>query len=148
MIRRVSLRAFALGVLLFVGAGPSVQSGEATIRIDGAWARRALMLDGSGTGAVYAALVNPGRAADALLAAEGDIAKSVEVHETFQDQGMAKMRPVKKIDVPPGRTVELKPGGYHIMLIGLTRDLKPGETVQLTLVFQHAGKIPVTAQVK
>jgi copper(I)-binding protein len=146
------LRVSALALLLSVSA--LAQAGDATIRIEGAWARRAVMLKGdaatagTGNGAVYVALVNTGRKADALLAAASDAAAAVEIHETYQEGGMSKMRPVSRIELRPGGSVELKPGGYHIMLLNLTRDLKPGEAIQLTLDFEGAGKIPVMAQIR
>jgi len=148
------VRALILWALLGIAVSASGQTADAKVRVDSAWARRAPMLamggakTGSGTGAIYAAIVNAGSDPDALLAAASDAAMAVEIHETYQDSGMMKMRPVTKIEIPAGKTVEMKPGGYHIMLLNLTRDLKAGETVELTLVFQKAGRIPVTAQVK
>ena len=61
---------------------------------------------------------------------------------------MMQMSPVPNIPVPANGKVELKPGGFHLMLIGLTRPLKIGDKVQLTLNFEKAGKIPVTAEVQ
>jgi periplasmic copper chaperone A len=139
---------------LIVAFAASAQAGDAQVRVDGAWARRAPMLErgdskaGTGTGAVYATLVNAGKDRDALVAATSDAAEAVEIHESYQESGMMKMRPVTKIDVPAGKTVEMKPGGYHIMLLNLTRDLKAGQVMELTLVFEKAGKVPVTAQIK
>jgi periplasmic copper chaperone A len=150
----IGLRVSIFWTLLTVAASASAQSGDAKIRIDGAWARRAPMLKsvdskaGTGTGAVYAALVNAGKESDALVAAVSDAAEAVEIHESYQESGMMKMRPLARIDIPAGKSVEMKPGGYHIMLLNLTRDLEAGQVVQLTLVFQRAGKIPVTAQIK
>lgn len=145
------LRRFSqtmVAALLIAASAAWGQSAESSLRVDGAWARRALMLKGTGTGAVYAALVNTGKTPDALLTASTDAAGVVEIHETYQESGLSKMRPVARIEVPPGKTIEMKPGGYHIMLIDLKRDLKAGEIVQLTLVFQNAGKLAVNAQVK
>lgn len=127
---------------------------DAQIRVEGAWARRAAMMasadakTGTGNGAVYATLINKGAAADALIAAESGAAAAVEIHETYRDMGMMMMRPVAKIDVPAGKQVEMKPGGYHIMLLGLKGDLKPGQTVNMTLRFQNAGRIQVKAEIK
>ena len=121
---------------------------HAGIRVDGAWARRAPMLDGSGNGAAYATLANSGKDADALISAASDVAGAVEIHETYQQSGIMKMRPLDRIDVAPGATVEMKPGGYHIMLLNLKRDLKPGETTELTLVFRKAGAIAVKAEIR
>jgi len=146
------LRVPAIAILLSICA--PAHSADATIRVEGAWARRAVMLKGSeatagtGNGAVYVALVNTGRKADALLAVTSDAATAVEIHETYQEGGMSKMRPVSRLELRPGTSVELKPGGHHIMLLNLTRDLKPGEAIQLTLDFEDAGKIPVTAQIR
>ena len=85
---------------------------------------------------------------DALIAAASDAAGAVEIHESYQDMGMMMMRPVDRIEIPAGRKVEMKPGGYHIMLLNLKRDLKAGEVVNVTLQFDKAGKIPVQAVIK
>ena len=61
---------------------------------------------------------------------------------------MMMMREVRKIDVPAGHKVEMKPGGYHLMLLGLKRDLKAGETIGVTLEFEKAGKIPAIATIR
>lgn len=148
------LRILILSAALSAAASTSGQAGEAKIRVEGAWARRAPMMEssdakaGTGNSAVYATLVNPRKESDALIAAATDVAGAVEIHESYQDAGMMMMRPVKKIDVPAGKKVELKPGGYHIMLLNLKRELEPGQVVSLTLVFDKAGKIPVNAAVK
>jgi periplasmic copper chaperone A len=147
-------RTAVWAALLMAGAGAFAQSGDPSIRVDGAWARRAVMMKpgtpgtGTGTGAVYLTLVNSSATPDALLSAATDAAATVEVHESYMESTMAKMRRVARIEVPAGQSVELKPGGYHIMLIDLTRDLTPGQSVQLTLTFQRAGKVPVTASIK
>lgn len=74
--------------------------------------------------------------------------KSVEIHETRNMSGMMMMEPVPRIVVPSVARVELKPGGYHLMLIGLERALAPGQTVTLILVFERAGPITARAAVK
>jgi copper(I)-binding protein len=61
---------------------------------------------------------------------------------------MMGMEPVARLEIPAGGTVQLAPGGYHIMLIGLTKDLNVGDTVQVTLKFEKAGDVTVTAQVR
>lgn len=150
---RPTIRLFAAAAL-FAAATASLAAGTSAIHASDAWARRAPMLEGAaaqggtGNGAVYVTLANTGRAADALVGASTDAARVVEVHETVMESGMAMMRPVQKIDVPSGGTVRLKPGGYHLMLIDLTRPLKQGEAVNVTLTFSGAGKIPVTATVR
>lgn len=130
------------------------QSGGERLQVEGAWTRRAAMMKGdpggggSGNGAVYALLVNAGNSPDALVGVASDASATAEIHETYRHMNMMMMRQIGKIDVPAGGKVEMKPGGYHIMLLNLKRDLKPGETIGVTLQFEKAGKIPVTATVK
>ena len=87
-----------------------------------------------------------------LVAVASPVAKIVEVHEMKMEGGMMKMRAVDKLALPAGKTVELKPGGYHVMLMDLAQPLKEGDTVPLTLTFEDkAGKKQtqdVKAQVK
>ena len=73
----------------------------------------------------------------------------VEVHETVVEGDVAKMRQVTDgIEVPAGGQIELKPGSYHIMLIGLKRDLQSGDTFDVTLVFENSDKLTVEALVR
>jgi hypothetical protein len=70
------------------------------------------------------------------------------VHETINDNGAMKMRPVPSLTLDPGKPVTLKPGGYHIMLTGLKSALKPGDSFPLTLTFEHAQPVTVTVKVE
>jgi protein SCO1/2 len=125
---------------------------HATIRLENAWVRRAPALAGAGADApktaAYVTIVNGGPTPDTLLSATADAAKSVELHQTRNMSGMMMMEPVPAIVVARGARVELKPGGYHLMLIGLTQALGPGQTVTLTLVFEQAGPVTVRADVR
>ena len=69
---------------------------------------------------------------------------SAEVHETVTEAGVARMRPVDAVVIAPNGRLEFKPGGYHLMLSGLTRPLKEGERFAATLVFERAGRVVVT----
>jgi copper(I)-binding protein len=71
-----------------------------------------------------------------LVAASSPVAGVVEVHEMTMDGNVMKMRPVPALNLPAGKSVELKPGGYHVMLMDLKKDLKEGETVPVTLVVE------------
>jgi hypothetical protein len=62
--------------------------------------------------------------------------------------GTMGMRPIDRLEIPAGGTVELKPGSYHIMLIGLNQELKPGDKIEITLTFEKAGEVKVTAEVR
>jgi periplasmic copper chaperone A len=150
-------------------AAPGSASGAPAIAVEGLWARPATLMDhgmdhtaaGEGqegtpghtmdagsTSAVYMTLVNSGGSADALLGARTDAARAVELHATELENNVARMRPVQQIDIPAGGSAELKPGGFHMMLVGITRELKPGETVALTLLFQSGRTIAVAAPVR
>lgn len=95
-------------------------------------------------------LQNTGSKADRLMSVSTSAAAVVEVHETFtQADGMMGMRPVKDgLEVPPGATVTLKPGGYHIMMMNLRQQLVEGQTVKLSLRFASGKQVDVDASVK
>lgn len=99
------------------------------------------------TSAAYMLLRSRG-AADTLLGVATDVAEVVELHTVERDGDVMRMRPVPQIDIPAGGTTALEPGGLHVMLIGLRRDLQAGETVQLTLTFANAGEVVVEAPVR
>ena len=71
-----------------------------------------------------------------LVAASSSVADVVEIHEMAMDNNVMRMRPVTGLDLPAGKAVELKPGGYHVMLMGLKQQVKEGETVPVVLVFE------------
>jgi copper(I)-binding protein len=119
--------------------------GRPTIDIQDAWARQAAAM---GNGAVYVSIRNQGATPDALVSAATDVADRAELHETMAMGGTMMMQPLAKIDIPAGARLEMKPGGYHIMLLGLTRDLKPGDSVALTLRFERAGDMRIHAPVR
>jgi periplasmic copper chaperone A len=75
-----------------------------------------------------------------LVEVQSNAASVVELHEMSMEGSTMKMRAVPGIDLPPGKTVDLKPGGYHLMLMGLKQQLKDGETIPLTLVVEGADK--------
>jgi periplasmic copper chaperone A len=78
---------------------------------------------------------NHAAADTSLVSASADAARVVELHKMELEDGMMKMRRVESIRIPAGGQVELKPGGYHLMVIGLKRELKEGDEVELTLRF-------------
>jgi periplasmic copper chaperone A len=83
-----------------------------------------------------------------LVGASSPVAGVVEIHEMAMDGNVMKMRAVSGLDLPAGKTVELKPGGYHVMLMDLKKELKAGDTVPLTLVVEGADKKRETIEVK
>jgi len=121
--------------------------GEA-LTVSGAWGRAAT--SGTTTGA-FMVIANADDDAERLTAASApaDLTDTVEIHETTVGaDNVMQMRPVEGIDVPAKGSVELKPGGYHIMLLDLKRDLAPGDSVDLTLTFESGASLTVTAEVR
>lgn len=138
------LVVFALVALMAVIAGCS--SAAATPAIAQAWARPA---QAGGNTAAYLTITAAASQADALLSASSPAADMVQVHEVSTDaSGMTGMHPIDRLDIPAGTSVTLKPGGYHLMVMGVKSELAIGGSVELDLVFEHAGKIVVQAEIK
>ncbi len=96
----------------------------------------------------YLRITNNGTSADRLVGATSPGADRVEVHEMSMTNGVMKMRPLSDgLVLKPGETVELKPGGYHMMFMDIKQPLKAGETLKATLAFEKAGKLDVTFKV-
>jgi periplasmic copper chaperone A len=99
---------------------------------------------GASVGAGYLKITNKGTTPDRLVAGSSPVAAKVEIHEMTMRGGIMRMRPLAHgLEIKPGKTVELKPGSFHIMLMGLKQQLKKGDTVKATLQFETAGKIEV-----
>jgi copper(I)-binding protein len=108
------------------------------------WARASI----GKNGAAYVTVINHGKSVDNLIGVEASVAKRVQLHTHKNDGGIMRMRHIKSIPVPAEGSVNLKPGGHHIMMMGLTQKLKKGEEFPLTLVFKKAGKVTVTVKIK
>jgi copper(I)-binding protein len=89
-----------------------------------------------------------GAADDRLTRVECDVAAHAELHRSFDDRGVVRMRPVDAIEVPAGAAVVLAPAGYHVMLTDLARSLRPGDTFRVTATFEKAGPVEATATVR
>lgn len=116
-----------------------------TISIKDAWARPASKGRNS---AVYFTIINNNISPDTLLKASSDIAEKTEIHETFKrENNMMGMRAVKFVSINPKSELKFKPGGFHIMLIGLKKNLAEKDTLILKLKFKHTKdailKVPV-----
>lgn len=87
---------------------------------------------------------NKGKESDFLIGGASPVAGTVEIHEMKMDGGVMKMRELPQgLEIKAGQTVELRPGSYHVMFIGLKGQIKQGETIRSTLIFKKAGKIEV-----
>ena len=103
---------------------------------------------GATTAGAYLSIDNKGKAADKLVRASSPAAGLVELHSMSMDGNVMRMRAVPAIEVAPGATVKLAPGGLHVMLQELKRPLKKGVRVPLTLVFERAGEVKVELAVE
>lgn len=112
------------------------------VSVQNAWARATTA--SQTVGGVFLTLVGNG-VPDRLVSASSPIAAMLELHETMRDGDVMQMRPVSALPIASGQTVELKPGGYHLMATGLKQPLKLGASFPVTLVFEHSA--PVTAVV-
>lgn len=83
-----------------------------------------------------------------LVAASSPVAQIVEIHQMKMDGGMMKMSAIERLPLPAGKSVELAPGGYHVMLMGIAKPLKEGDTVPLTLTFEDKGGKKTNVEVK
>ena len=158
MIKSLNVTAaFLVASLLAVPAGVSAHehgknkemSGHhersAGIEIENAWARATPGM--ARNGGAYFTAKNSGKGADRIIGVSADIADRAELHTHINDNGIMRMRQVDGVDVPAGGEVTFKPGGYHIMFIGLHKPLNQGERVPVTLMFEKAGKQTVEVTV-
>jgi copper(I)-binding protein len=123
---------------------PAHAQHKSAIEIAEPWARASA----GTTGAAYMTLRNTGDAADRLIAASSPAAGKTELHTMTMEGDVMRMRPVAGIEVKPHGSTELKPGGLHVMLMGLKGPLKPGDRLALTLKFEKAGEVSVEVPVR
>lgn len=143
----VLLALFALLAAPTLALAHGDEDGCEIVTLVGGWARSSPM--GAPNGAVFGLLVNLGAEPDMLVSASTPAAEVVELHETIMGDGdVMQMRPVEGgIAVMPDNYLALQPGGLHIMLINLTQPLVAGETLDLTLNFEHVGEVVVTVPI-
>ncbi|USG60782.1 copper chaperone PCu(A)C [Sneathiella marina] len=140
------LAAFLLTTGIGNNASEVLAAEKHNIMVKDAWSRAR---PGSAkVGGAFVMIKNEGSKADRLVSVKSPVAKRAEIHESFMKEGVMSMAPVDDVVIEPGQKVMLKPGGLHIMLMGLTQKLKMGEEFPMTLVFEHAGDIKVMVHVK
>ena len=105
------------------------------------------MRPGSDVSAVYMTLINNGDTDQRLVGAHTDVARITEIHETTMENDVMRMRPVDGVDLPADASVQLEPGGHHVMLLDLQQPLIPGAAVMVTLVFESGDKLIVAVPV-
>lgn len=142
MLRRTLLAALPAAFAL-PAAAHDYTAGD--IAIGHPWTRAA---GANATGAGFMTLRNTGTQPDRLVSAASPIARHIELHTHVRDGDVMRMRPVESVPVPAGQSVELRPGGYHLMMMGLTAPLQQGARVPVTLRFERAGEVQVELSVE
>lgn len=142
----------ALSVLALIGAQAIIgdaSAADAAADLDIAAPYARAMPAGSPHSAAFMTITNQGSTDLALVGAATPVAELVELHTHRDEDGMMRMRQVERIDLPAGGTVELAPGGLHLMLIGLQTALEAGSTLPLTLTLDDGSQrellVPVVA---
>ena len=131
--------------VLFITACQPAKITTGILDVKDAWARPAASGD---NGAIYFVIENGTNQDDALLSVQSDAAEAVELHLSQMEGDHMSMRQHQSVEIPAGEAVIFSPGGWHVMLVGLTRELKTGETFVATLTFEKAGQKTVTVTVR
>lgn len=134
--------ALFFAALLLASCKPA--SAPPAVSVDGVWARATV--PGQSGSAAYFTIRNAG-GEDKLLTVSSPGADA-SLHSTSMDNGVMRMRPIEALDIPANGTVELKPGGTHVMLMGLKQPLQAGSALELDLKFEKSGERKVMAEVR
>jgi len=137
------MKRFALAAAILMGLSTPSFAGD--ISVEGVWARASAGM--ARAGAAFMTIKNTGDA-DKLVAAKANVSKRAELHTHLHENGMMKMRQVKSVAVPAKGMAMLKPGGDHVMFMGLSAPFIEGESFPLTLVFEKAGEVNVNVMIK
>jgi copper(I)-binding protein len=131
---------FAIATALLVGNASAASRTENRVEVRNPWSRPAAA---GMVGVGYMTLVNPGARPEALVSVESPAANRVEIHRSTMEHGVMTMSPQARVETPAGGSVAFAPGGYHLMFIGLKRELKPGDKLPATLVFEGGRRIRI-----
>ena len=139
---RLAVLAAAVAAVLHGREAAAADFSLGSIQIGNPWTRATPK--GADIAGAYMTLSNKGTAPDRLIGGSSPVAGRFELHLMTIEDGVMKMRPVDGgLEVKPGATVELKPGSFHIMLMGLKQPLEKGQKVKGTLVFEKAGTVEI-----
>ena len=138
------LRTIALAAAVALGGSLAHAHGFKVGELDIGHPYSRAMLPGAKVGGGYLKIVNHGTVADRLVSVSSQRAPSVQIHEMSMDGGIMKMRELPDgVEIPANATIELKPGGYHLMFMNVSQPFKEGEMVKATLNFEKAGPVDV-----
>lgn len=143
-MRSSCLKIFAMRRLLLASVLFASFAAQAQVKVDDPWVR-ATVAPQKATGAfMQLTSAKPAK----VVAASSPVAALVEIHEMKMEDGVMKMRAVDALPLPAGQAVALKPGSYHVMLMGLKNPVQAGDTVPLTLTVEGEDKQRTTLEIK
>jgi copper(I)-binding protein len=131
--------------LLALSAATLAHADDMSLMASGAWSRPTA--SAAMAGVVYVTVTDSG-APTTLLSVSTPIAAQAQMHQSLMQNGMMEMLPVKSLPIAPGSPITFSPGGYHIMLMGLSQPLSAGQTFPLTLTFADGSKVTTTVTVR
>ena len=138
----MSFKFLTVAASLVIASTALAQTNQ--LEVANAWARATP--GKAENGAAYLTIQSP--TPDRLVAVSSPVAKKAELHTMSMEGMVMKMRPLAGLDIPAGQPITLKPGGEHIMLVGLNAPLREGQSFPLTLTFEKAGSRTVTVAVE
>lgn len=141
-----TLAVLLLACTFGAGAASAHEYALKSLKIDHPFARATP--PGAKTGGVFVTVENTGSQSDRLISVSSPVAGVADLHEMKVDAGVMRMRGVAALEVKAGETLELKPGGYHVMLSELRQPLKVGDKFPLTLKFENSGTVEVSVWVE
>jgi copper(I)-binding protein len=145
LIRIITVACLAAGVLAPAPvAGHEYKKGE--LRVGHPWTRATP--PAAKVAAGYLTIRNSGKQPDRILGASTPAAERVELHIQIREGDVLKMREVRNFEIPAGGRLTLRPGGSHLMLVGLKRPLVKGQTIPLTVRFERAGELHAEVEVQ
>lgn len=144
-IRTALAAGIMIGAAIFAANAQNYTSGS--LKVGSPWTRATPA--GAKVAGGYMTITNTGKDSDRLVGGSFSRAGRFEVHEMKMDSGVMKMRELQGgLEIKPGQTVQLKPGGYHVMFLDLSEPLKQGETIKGQLRFEKAGTVDIEYKVE
>ena len=140
-------KAIGMAIAYFISTSAMATDYRAgSLAISGPWSRATPK--GAQAAIGYMAIKNNGTVTDRLIGGSIDVAETFELHSMVIENGVAKMRELKNVEIKPGQTIEFKPGGSHVMFVDLKHPLNKGERIKGTLIFEHAGTVQIEYDVE
>ena len=118
---------------------------HAPVSVEKGWARASASANAAG--AAYFVVRNTGKQSVTLMSASTPVAKRAELHTHLVEKNVMRMRRVDNVSIEPGKSLKLKPGGHHIMLMGLNKKLSKGDVFPLTLRFDKGASVTIDVTV-